>query len=109
MMRDEEGVREEASRLRLHKVEPGQTWLGVSSTPATTLLELRLYNPYLAERPLRPGQLVAYPTDPASSPDEILQWYLETACWTYRTLPGDLYHHLAFAFDVPLDRMRMDN
>jgi LysM repeat protein len=106
---DESAIREEASRLLLHTVREGEDWLRVSRATGTSLLELRLYNPYLASRPLRKGQLIAHPPPSAVTPIDRIAAPAEDAGWTYTTLPGDVYLHLAFAFDVPLDRMRSDN
>jgi len=109
MQGDEAEMRAECSKVLLHKVVEGESWLDISQATGTTLLELRLFNPYLADRPLLAGESIAYPSEPAASVSEVLQWSEPESCWTYRTLPGDLYHHLAVAFGVPYDRLRADN
>jgi len=106
---DEPGLRQEASTVRLHRIREGQGWLEISDATKTTLLELRLYNPYLANRPPRSGQFVAYPAEPAALAAEIVTPAPDRGGWIYRTLPGDLYHHVAIALGVTYDRMREDN
>ena len=108
LLRDEEGLRNEASGLLLHTVAAGEDWMKISESTGISILELRLYNPYLADRPLRPGLRIAHPASP-TPPGEVLGWSEEEACWTYQTLRADLYHTLASAFGVPLDRLRTDN
>ena len=109
LLQGEEALRAEASALQLHRVTDGEEWMDVCDATKTSLIELRLYNPYNANRPLRAGQLIAYPAEPAASISELLVPVPDKGGWSYTTLPGDLYHHLAIAFGVSYDRMREDN
>jgi len=100
----EPSLRHHASELLLTQVAEGENWWTVSRRLDMPLLTLRLYNPYLARRELRPGQLVAYPP----APRDDLFAHDGTQLW-YRTRLGDNYFNLAFVLDVDLDQLRQDN
>ncbi len=109
---EEPAIRAAASRIRLREIAPGESWADLARATGTSLLELRLYNTYQVQRPLRPGHFVAYPPaeESASTPGApVLTRDEERGCWLYTTIPGDLYLHLAFSMDVTLDRIRADN
>ena len=82
----------------------GDTWWAISQRVGIPVLQLRMHNPFLATRPLRAGQLMAYPPLPrtdllARTGDEL----------TYRSRHGDNYLHLAFILEVELDEFRAVN
>lgn len=105
---EDAAIRAEASKLSLHRVAPGEDWGVVSATTGVPVLELRLYNPYIATRPLRPGALIAYPTlsegalldPPQFAPGSVSH---------YVTRRGDNYLLLAFALGIDLEQFRKDN
>jgi LysM repeat protein len=117
---EEPSIRAEASKLILHTVTATDDWGRISESTGVPVLELRLYNPYLAMRPLRPGSLIAYPLhsegplllvpragargQPASAGGSAA-----TEPPYYLTRRGDNYLMLAFAFDVDLEQFRGDN
>ena len=53
-------LRRHASRLNLVSAGTGDTWSSVSSRTGIAEWELRIHNPFLAGRELRPGSLVAF-------------------------------------------------
>ena len=68
------------------------------------ILQLRLHNPFLANRQLRVGQLIAYPTEPRNDVAVQRNGHLE-----YVTRIGDNYFNIAGTMGVNLDTMRKDN
>jgi LysM repeat protein len=63
-----------------------------------------LHNPFLANRALRTGQLVAYPPAPR---DDL--FIVEDDHLLYRARHGDNYLRLAFVLEVPLETLREAN
>ena len=100
----EASIREHASRLRLTTVRDDEDWWTLARRLDMPLMQLRMHNPYLARRTLRPGQLVAYPETPR--PD-LIRIAGDTAEYTSRL--GDNYFNIAFTLDVDLDRLRQEN
>ena len=107
LTREEGAIRADASRLLLHTVVPDEDWASISALTGIPVIELRMYNAYLALRPLRPGNLIAYP-EKSEGPILIPHRPGESGP-TYLTRRGDNYLMLAFAFGVDLDRFRADN
>lgn len=105
---EDAAIRAEASKLGLHRVTAGEDWGVVSATTGIPVLELRLYNPYLATRPLREGALIAFPLE---SDPTLLDppGFASGSVSYYRTRRGDNYLLLAFSLGVDLDQFRKDN
>lgn len=99
-------IREEARQLRLHTVVNGEDWWSLSRSLGLPMVELRMYNPFLAHRTLRQGQVIAYP--PRSEGFGNL-FAMEGENIVYVSRPGDNYFHVAFIFDADLDVFREDN
>ena len=106
LTREEPRIREEAMLLDLHRSLPGETWQSLPETLGVPLIDLRLYNPCLAVRPLKPGAVVAFPR-PGTF--RHLGGAGEAGEMAYDTRRGDNYLLLAFAYDVDLDRFRKEN
>jgi len=107
LTREEGAIRADASRLDLHTVGAGEDWASISAHTGVPVLELRMYNAYLALRPLRPGSRLAVP---AGSDGAVLLPHRPGENGpTYVTRRGDNYIMLAFAFGVDLERFRADN
>lgn len=100
----EEPMRRYASQLELEVAGEGDTWWSVAQRLGIPLVQLRLYNPYLAIRDLEAGSLVAHPAAPRSDLYEI-----DDDAIYYRSRIGDNYFVVAFAFDVELDALRDEN
>lgn len=101
----EESVRYHAQQLKLETVHEGDDWWGLSRRLNVHLLQLRVHNPFLTDRPLRAGQLIAYPAQPRT---ELLS-VGEGDAVEYRTRLGDNYFNLAFTLDIDLDLLRSAN
>lgn len=97
-------IRHHASQLQLTTVGEDEDWWSVSRRLGFSLLQLRLHNPYLARRQLRPGQLIAYPKQPR---DDLFEQ--QGSELRYRTRLGDNYFNIAFTLDVDLDELRQQN
>ena len=97
-------IRHHALGIGLESVQQGDDWWSLSERVGIPIVQLRLHNPFLANRALRVGQLVAYPPEPRNDlftrdGDHLL----------YRTRHGDNYLRLAFTLEVPLDDLRDAN
>ena len=97
-------VRAHARTLRLTTVGINETWWTLSARLRMPMVQLRLHNPFLAGRPLRPGQRVAYPPVPRadlfpSSPTKP----------QYVARLGDNYLSLAIALGVTPASFRESN
>ena len=97
-------VRHHALDIRLEQVQEGDSWWSMAQRLGSTILQLRLHNPFLANRALRVGQLVAYPQSPrddlfTTDGDHLL----------YRARHGDNYLRLAFILGVDLETLREAN
>jgi len=100
----ERSIRHHASQLLLTEVSEGEDWWDIATRLDMSLLQLRLHNPYLAVRRLKPGQFVAYPPAVREGMFEVSGDYIE-----YRSRLGDNYFNLAFTLDVKLDDLRNEN
>lgn len=100
----ERSIRHHASQLLLTEVGEGEDWWDIATRLDMSLLQLRLHNPYLAVRRLKPGQFVAYPPAARDGLFELEGDHLE-----YRARLGDNYFNLAFTLDVELDELREQN
>ena len=97
-------IRHHAEQIGLEQVRDGDTWWAISQRVGIPVLQLRMHNPFLATRPLRAGQLMAYPPLPRT--DLLVRTGDEL---TYRSRHGDNYLHLAFILEVELDEFRAVN
>ncbi|MFQ5743937.1 MAG: LysM peptidoglycan-binding domain-containing protein [Acidobacteriota bacterium] len=97
-------IRRHAGQLRLERVNEGDSWWSLAQRLGSSVLQLRLHNPYLSHRGLRAGDLVAYPVAPRPDLFSVAGTSLE-----YRSRIGDNYFNLAFAFEVELDKLRQVN
>ena len=61
-------IREQAMSLSLVETVEGDTWWALSQRTGVPILLLRMYNPFLAPRPIRAGNLVAYPAPESGFP-----------------------------------------
>lgn len=100
----EEPIRRHASELQLEVAREGDTWWSVSRRLGIPLVQLRLYNPYIGIREMRPGFRIAHP--PAARDD---LYMIDGDTVHYRSRLGDNYFGIGFAFDVPLDGLRGEN
>lgn len=100
----EASVRHHASQLRIETVRDEDDWGILSKRLGIPLVELRLYNPFQANRPLRPGYRIAYPTSPRPNLLRAVAGAVE-----YRARHGDNYFNIAFSLEVELDRLRALN
>jgi LysM repeat protein len=98
-------VRERANQLRVETVGRGDDWWRLSQRLNLPMVQLRLYNPFLAARTLRPGDRVVYP--PNAMPG-LLKVDDDDTLY-YRTRVGDNVINLAFALGVDLDDLREAN
>jgi LysM repeat protein len=100
----EDEIRRYASSLLLYRAQDGDDWWTVAERLGLPLIQLRLHNPYIGHRPLRPGYLIAYPAAARDGLFEPGNGYV-----AYTTREGDNYFNVAFAFDVELDELRQAN
>ena len=101
----EASVRAHAARLQLETVRAGDDWWALSQRLDVPLVQLRLHNPFLAARTLRPGQLIAFPSDPR--PDLLTAG--EGEGLQYEARLGDNYFNVAFTLGADLDQLRSAN
>jgi LysM repeat protein len=97
-------VREQAALLHVTTVRSGDDWWDLSRRLKLPLVQLRLYNPFLATRTLRPGYRIAYPLEQQTDPFQI-----NAGTLYYRTRLGDNPISLAFALGVGPDALRDAN
>lgn len=97
-------ARAQAGLLHIAVVQSGDDWWDLSRRLKLPLVQLRLYNPFLATRTLRPGYRIAYPLEPQSDLFQINDGTLY-----YRTRLGDNPISLAFALGVDPDALRNAN
>lgn len=102
----EPSIRAIAERLGIATAQPGEDWWQLSQRLKVPLVQLRLYNPFLAARTLRPGYRIAYPLDPPR-PD-LLTAGNDDALY-YRTRFGDNLISLATVLGVDLGALREAN
>lgn len=99
----EPSVRAHALRLKITHVADGDDWWTMSVRTGIPVIQLRLYNPFLAARPLRTGATIVYPPTPR---DDLFDLADRSH---YRVRLGDNYIKLAFALNLNLDRLRQVN
>ena len=97
-------LRHHALEIKLATVQHEEDWWSLSQRLSTSILQLRLHNPFLATRALRAGQLVAYPPEERTDLFSIQENQL-----LYRARHGDNYLRLAFVLDVKLETLRQAN
>ncbi len=97
-------LRHHAARLRLALVKRGDDWLSLEQRLGISALELRLHNPFLAQRTLREGQQIAYPSDPRTSLVGAADGRI-----TYRMRLGDHYIRLATTLGLDVEALRAEN
>ena len=100
----ESSLRHHAGQLSLETVREGDDWWTLSERTGVSVLQLRLHNPFLANRALRVGRRIAYPPAPRTDLFARVGDDLE-----YRTRHGDNYFNLAFILDVGVDALREAN
>jgi LysM repeat protein len=98
-------IREIAGQLRIETVRRGEDWWQLAQRLEFPLVQLRLYNPFLAARTLRAGYRVVYPAEPRAG---LMATVGENALY-YRTRLGDNIINLAFALGVDLGALREAN
>jgi LysM repeat protein len=100
----EPSIRKYAERLGLVTVRPGEDWWKISQRLDVPLIQLRLYNPFLAARTLRAGYRVAYPLEGAPNfvADDGDDLY-------YRARLGDNLIKVAGVIGADLDALRQAN
>lgn len=87
------------------------SWEALSLATGIPILELRMFNPFLANRILRPGMVIVYPQKPVGiGPALVRHSELgdQTRLW-YRIKLGDVYHHLANIFGLSYAEFRRMN
>jgi len=99
-------IREKAAQLSLYSIREGDDWWSISRQLNLPMVELRMYNPFLAHRTLKTGQLIAFP---AKSEGVGNLFRMEGDDIVYVSRPGDNYFHVAFIFGADLDVFRADN
>ena len=97
-------VRHHALDIRLEAVQERDDWWSISQRVGIPILQLRLHNPFLANRALRVGQFVAYPPAPR---DDLFG--VDGDDLIYRARHGDNYLRLAFVLGVNLEELRDAN
>ena len=97
-------VRHHALDIRLDPVQEGDNWWSISQRLGISILQLRLHNPFLANRALRVGQLIAYPPVPR---DDLFT--VDGDDLLYRVRHGDNYLRLGFILEVDLETLREAN
>ncbi len=97
-------LRDRAMQLRMLRTTDKDSWWSLSRRTGISVLQLRLYNPFLALRPLSSGRLIVYP--PAPEPAAVT---FAPDSLHYVTRAGDHYLLLAAAFGVVPDRIRAAN
>lgn len=97
-------IARQAAPIRLTRARKGDSWETLARRTGLSAPLLRLYNPFLALRPLRSGTLVAHPQ---SAPAPLLESDGEHLYYTSRI--GDSHLNLAFVFGIDLETFRRDN
>lgn len=100
----ETSIRHHASQLRVVNARDDDDWGTLSKRLGIHVVQLRLYNPFQASRPLRPGYRIAYPSSPQPDLLGVVAGGVE-----YRARHGDNYFNVAFSLEVELDRLRALN
>jgi len=90
----EPSIRAYAGQLEVTTISEGDTWLSLSERLGLPIVQLRLHNPFLAARPLRPGATIVYPREPRQDLFDASERNL------YRARVGDNYLKVAYALGV---------
>ena len=101
----ESSVRAHAGKLSLETVRAGDDWWKLSQRLGMPLVQLRVHNPFLAARTLKPGSLIAYPSEPRHD----LLTAGEGDGLQYEARLGDNYFNVAFTLGADLDLLRTAN
>jgi LysM repeat protein len=101
----EASIRHHASQIQLTTVAEGDDWWQLSQRLGLPIVQLRMHNPFLANRQLRVGQLIAYPMAPRT---DLFREFADGSL-EYITRTGDNYFNIAFTLDVDLNDMRDEN
>jgi len=99
----EPSVRAHASQLNITTVRRGEDWWALSDRLNLPVVQLRLHNPFLAARPLKPGATVAFPAQARTD------LFKEGDGSRYLVRLGDNYIKLAFALNVDVSQLRDTN
>jgi LysM repeat protein len=97
-------ISRQAKALRLRRVRKGDSWETLARETSIPAPLLRLYNPFLATRPLQSGAFVSHPL---SVPTNLLEYEEGDIYYTSRI--GDSYLTLAYVFGVHPETFRNDN
>lgn len=97
-------LRELAKGIELTDVRAGEDWASLAARLDVPEWELRLHNPFLAQRRLRVGQRIAHPTEPRTDLFRVVGEAVE-----YRMRYGDNYLKLALTLGVDLTALRSAN
>jgi len=100
----EPAIRRQAETVALRRVRKEETWETVSQAIGIPVVLLYMYNPFLANRPIQTGTLIAHPIE---SPLDIIEFDGRNAYYTSRI--GDSYLNLAQVFGVDLEAFRREN
>ena len=98
-------VRAYAEQLQIETARPGDDWWRLSQRLDVPLVQLRLYNPFLAARTITAGYQVVYPPEPQQDLFEDI----DGNTLRYRGRLGDNYIQLALALGADLDALREAN
>ena len=97
-------IRRLVSGIGLTRVAAGEDWPALSARLGAQDWELRMHNPFLAQRRLRAGDLIAYPKVPRADLFRAVDGAAE-----YRMRYGDNYIKLALTLGVQPDALRAAN
>ena len=100
----ERSIRHHANQLQLTTVKEGDDWWQLSQRLNIPIVQLRMHNPFLANRQLRVGQLIVFPTVERDDILEEIDDGLE-----YMSRIGDNYFNIAFALEVDINTVRDEN
>ena len=100
----EHSIRHHANELQLTTVKEGDDWWQLSQRLNIPIVQLRMHNPFLANRQLRVGQLIVFPTVERDDILEEIDDGLE-----YMSRIGDNYFNIAFALEVDINTVRDEN
>ena len=87
------------------------SWEKLSASTRIPILELRMFNPFLSNRILKPGMVVVYPQKSTGIDSDIVRHAdpgVQTMLW-YKIKLGDVYHHLANVFGLSYAEFRRMN
>lgn len=96
-------IRAYARQLETTTVREGDTWWTLAEQLRLPVVQLRLHNPFLAARPLRPGAVIVYPREPRDDLFDADERSL------YRVRVGDNYLKVAYALGVDPSALREAN